>query len=90
MANPTPDQLQQAHKQMQEALRNGSLRRDLQGRRSADSKQRGEADKEFNFDEFGRKIPKPTFLRPENIAKGENYDVERVLYSSKKWLIRGC
>ncbi|ENU19575.1 hypothetical protein F994_02435 [Acinetobacter bohemicus ANC 3994] len=82
MANQTPDQLQQAHKQMQEALRNGSLRRDLQGRRSADSKQRGQADKEFNFDEFGRKIPKPTFLRPENIEKGENYDVERVLYTT--------
>ena len=82
MANPTPDQLRQAHKQMQEALRNSSLRRDLQGRRSADSKQRGQADKEYNYDEFGRKIPKPTFLRPEHIAKGEDYDVERVLYTT--------
>lgn len=82
MANPTPDQLRQAHKQMQEALRNGSLRRDLQGRRSADSKQRGQADKEYSYDEFGRKIPQPTFLRPEHIAKGEDYDVERVLYTT--------
>jgi hypothetical protein len=82
MANPTPDQLRQAHKQMQEALRNGSLRRDLQGRRSADSKQRGQADKEYSYDEFGRKIPQPTFLRPEHIAKGESYDVERVLYTT--------
>ena len=50
MANPTPDQLQQAHKQMREALQKGGLRRDLQGRRSADSKQRTQAAKAFNFD----------------------------------------
>lgn len=76
------DHFQQAYLQMQEALKNGSLRRDLQGRRSQDNKQRAFAEKEIEFDDRGRKIPRPMFLRPEDIAKGKDYDVEKVLYTT--------
>ncbi|WP_151750578.1 hypothetical protein [Acinetobacter sp. TUM15131] len=73
---------QQAYKQMQSALQNGRLRRDLQGRRSEDNKQRAFAEREIEFDDRGRKIPRPMFLRPEDIAKGKDYDVEKVLYTT--------
>ena len=76
------DSLQQAYKQMQEALNKGSLRRDLQGRRSADNQQRKLAEREIEYDDQGRKIPRPMFLRPEDIAKGKDYDVEKVLFTT--------
>ena len=63
------DSFQQAYQQMQEALTNGSLRRDLQGRRGADNQQRKLAEREIEYDDRGRKIPRPMFLRPEDIAK---------------------
>ena len=67
---------------MQEALTNGSLRRDLQGRRSVDNQQRKLAEREIEYDDRGRKIPRPMFLRPEDIAKGKDYDVEKVLFTT--------
>ncbi len=73
---------QDAYNQMQEALKNGKLRRDLQGRRSADNQQRALAEREIEYDDRGRKIPRPMFLRPEDIAKGVDYDVEKVLYTT--------
>ena len=73
---------QDAYNQMQEALKNGKLRRDLQGRRSADNQQRAFAEREIEYDDRGRKIPRPMFLRPEDIAKGVDYDVEKVLYTT--------
>ena len=76
------DSFQQAYKQMQEALTNGSLRRDLQGRRGADNQQRKLAEREIEYDDRGRKIPRPMFLRPEDIAKGKDYDVEKVLFTT--------
>ena len=76
------DSFQQAYQQMQEALTNGSLRRDLQGRRSVDNQQRKLAEREIEYDDRGRKIPRPMFLRPEDIAKGKDYDVEKVLFTT--------
>ena len=76
------DSFQQAYQQMQEALTNGSLRRDLQGRRGADNQQRKLAEREIEYDDRGRKIPRPMFLRPEDIAKGKDYDVEKVLFTT--------
>ena len=76
------DSFQQAYKQMQEALNKGSLRRDLQGRRSVDNQQRKLAEREIEYDDQGRKIPRPMFLRPEDIAKGKDYDVEKVLFTT--------
>ncbi len=76
------DNFQQAYKQMQSALQNGRLRRDLQGRRSEDNKQRAFAEREIEYDDRGRKIPRPMFLRPEDIAKGQDYDVEKVLFTT--------
>ncbi|EXB47296.1 hypothetical protein J522_1947 [Acinetobacter baumannii 146457] len=76
------DNFQQAYKQMQSALQNGRLRRDLQGRRSDDNKQRAFAEREIEYDDRGRKIPRPMFLRPEDIAKGQDYDVEKVLFTT--------
>lgn len=76
------DNFQQAYKQMQSALQNGRLRRDLQGRRSEDNKQRAFAEREIEYDDLGRKIPRPMFLRPEDIAKGQDYDVEKVLFTT--------
>ena len=76
------DSFQQAYKQMQEALNKGSLRRDLQGRRSVDNQQRKLAEREIEYDDRGRKIPRPMFLRPEDIAKGKDYDVEKVLFTT--------
>lgn len=76
------DSFQQAYQQMQEALNNGSLRRDLQGRRGADNQQRKLAEREIEYDDQGRKIPRPMFLRPEDIAKGKDYDVEKVLFTT--------
>ena len=76
------DSFQQAYQQMQEALTNGSLRRDLQGRRSVDNQQRKLAEREIEYDDQGRKIPRPMFLRPEDIAKGKDYDVEKVLFTT--------
>ncbi len=76
------DSFQQAYKQMQEALNKGSLRRDLQGRRSADNQQRKFAEREIEYDDQGRKIPRPMFLRPEDITKGKDYDVEKVLFTT--------
>ena len=76
------DNFQQAYKQMQSALQNGRLRRDLQGRRSEDNKQRAFAEREIEYDYRGRKIPRPMFLRPEDIAKGQDYDVEKVLFTT--------
>lgn len=73
---------QNAYNQMQEALKNGKLRRELQGRRSADNQQRALAEREIGYDDRGRKIPRPMFLRPEDIAKGVDYDVEKVLYTT--------
>ena len=73
---------QNAYNQMQEALKNGKLRRDLQGRRSADNQQRALAEREIEYDDRGRKIPRPMFLRPEDIAQGVDYDVEKVLYTT--------
>lgn len=67
---------------MQEALKNGKLRRELQGRRSADNQQRALAEREIEYDDRGRKIPRPMFLRPEDIAQGVDYDVEKVLYTT--------
>ena len=67
---------------MQEALKNGKLRRELQGRRSADNQQRALAEREIEYDDRGRKIPRPMFLRPEDIAQGEEYDAERALYTT--------
>lgn len=67
---------------MQEALKHGRLRRDVQGRRSADNQQRTLAEREIEYDDRGRKIPRPMFLRPEDIAKGVDYDVEKVLYTT--------
>ena len=64
---------------MQDALKNGKLRRELQGRRSADNQQRALAEREIEYDDRGRKIPRPMFLRPEDIAQGVDYDVEKVL-----------
>ncbi|WOE40063.1 hypothetical protein [Acinetobacter chinensis] len=75
----TPDTMR---KQLQDALKNGKLRREYQSRQSSDRKQRDQADRETDIDEFGRKIPRPRFLRPEHIAQGEKYDVERVLYTT--------
>ncbi|WPE82802.1 hypothetical protein SB581_07480 [Acinetobacter baumannii] len=76
------DNFQQAYKQMQSALQNGRLRRDLQGRRSEDNKQRAFAEREIEYDDRGRKIPRPMFLRPEDIAKGQDYDIEKVLFTT--------
>lgn len=76
------DNFQQAYKQMQSALQDGRLRRDLQGRRSEDNKQRAFAEREIEYDDRGRKIPRPMFLRPEDIAKGKEYDVEKVLFTT--------
>lgn len=76
------DSFQQAYQQMQEALTSGSLRRDLQGRRGADNQQRKLAEREIEYDDRGRKIPRPMFLRPEDIAKGKDYDVEKVLFTT--------
>ncbi len=73
---------QNAYNQMQEALKNGKLRRELQGRRSADNQQRALAEREIEYDDRGRKIPRPMFLRPEDIAQGVDYDVEKVLYTT--------
>ena len=73
---------QDAYNQMQEALKNGKLRRDLQGRRSADNQQRAFAEREIEYDDRGRKIPRPMFLRPDDIAQGEEYDAERALYTT--------
>lgn len=73
---------QNAYNQMQEAIKNGKLRRDLQGRRSADNQQRALAEREIEYDDRGRKIPRPMFLRPEDIAQGVDYDVEKVLYTT--------
>ncbi|AZM39852.1 hypothetical protein EJP75_15795 [Acinetobacter baumannii] len=73
---------QNAYTQMQEALKNGKLRRELQGRRSADNQQRALAEREIEYDDRGRKIPRPMFLRPEDIAQGVDYDVEKVLYTT--------
>ena len=67
---------------MQDALKNGKLRRELQGRRSADNQQRALAEREIEYDDRGRKIPRPMFLRPEDIAQGVDYDVEKVLYTT--------
>ena len=67
---------------MQEALKHGRLRRDVQGRRSADNQQRALAEREIEYDDRGRKIPRPMFLRPEDIAQGEEYDAERALYTT--------
>lgn len=67
---------------MQESLKHGRLRRDVQGRRSADNQQRALAEREIEYDDRGRKIPRPMFLRPEDIAKGVDYDVEKVLYTT--------
>ena len=67
---------------MQDALKNGKLRRELQGRRSADNQQRALAEREIEYDDRGRKIPRPMFLRPEDIAKGKDYDVEKVLFTT--------
>ncbi|MGJ8757466.1 hypothetical protein ACSFV5_07410 [Acinetobacter sp. HC8-3S] len=76
------DSFQNAYQQMQEALKSGRLRRDLQGRRSADKQQRALAEREVEFDDRGRKIPRPMFLRPEDIAQGVDYDVEKVLFTT--------
>lgn len=76
------DSFQNAYKQMQVAIKSGRLRRDVQTRRSADKRQRDFAEREIEFDDRGRKIPRPMFLRPEDIAQGEDYDVERVLYTT--------
>ncbi|MDH0032583.1 MULTISPECIES: hypothetical protein [unclassified Acinetobacter] len=76
------DSFQQAYQQMQESLKKGSLRRDLQGRRGADNQQRKFAEREIEYDDQGRKIPRPMFLRPEDIAKGKDYDVEKVLFTT--------
>ena len=76
------DSFQQAYQQMHESLKKGSLRRDLQGRRSADNQQRKLAEREIEYDDMGRKIPRPMFLRPEDIAKGKDYDVEKVLFTT--------
>lgn len=73
---------QNAYNQMQEALKNGKLRRELQGRRSADNQQRALAGRKIEYDDRGRKIPRPMFLRPEDIAQGVDYDVEKVLYTT--------
>lgn len=73
---------QNAYNQMQDALKNGKLRRELQGRRSADNQQRALAEREIEYDDRGRKIPRPMFLRPEDIAQGEEYDAERALYTT--------
>lgn len=67
---------------MQEALKHGRLRRDVQGRRSADNQQRALAEREIEYDDRGRKIPRPMFLRPEDIAQGVDYDVEKVLFTT--------
>lgn len=67
---------------MQDALKNGKFRRELQGRRSADNQQRALAEREIEYDDRGRKIPRPMFLRPEDIAQGVDYDVEKVLYTT--------
>lgn len=71
-----------AYNQIQDALKNGKLRRELQGRRSADNQQRALAEREIEYDDRGRKIPRPMFLRPEDIAQGVDYDVEKVLYTT--------
>jgi hypothetical protein len=71
-----------AYNQMQDALKNGKFRRELQGRRSADNQQRALAEREIEYDDRGRKIPRPMFLRPEDIAQGVDYDVEKVLYTT--------
>lgn len=76
------DSFQQAYQQMHESLKKGSLRRDLQGRRGADNQQRKLAEREIEYDDRGRKIPRPMFLRPEDIAKGKDYDVEKVLFTT--------
>lgn len=76
------DSFQNAYKQMQEALKHGRLRRDVQGRRSADNQQRALAEREIEYDDRGRKIPRPMFLRPEDIAQGVDYDVEKVLFTT--------
>ncbi|MDF2417304.1 hypothetical protein GWP85_07215 [Acinetobacter beijerinckii] len=76
------DSFKNAYQQMQESLKSGRLRRDLQGRRSADNQQRALAEREIEYDERGRKIPRPMFLRPEDIAQGEEYDAERALYTT--------
>ena len=75
---------------MQEALKNGKLRRELQGRRSADNQQRAFAEREIEYDDRGRKIPRPMFLRPEDIAQGVDYDVEKVLFRISKTNLRCC
>lgn len=82
MSSPDPDRIREAHKKLQEAVKNGSLRRTQNARKTADIKQRAEAAKEIEYDEKGRKIPKPRFLRREDIAAGDEYDVERVLFTT--------
>lgn len=77
----TPDDIRRAQKQLLESIKRGA-RRDVRSRRGADTRQRAQAEKEVEYDDAGRKIPKPMFLRPADIAQGENYDVERVLYTT--------
>lgn len=77
----TPDELRQQHLRVQASLKSGA-RSDVRARRSSDIRQRAHAEREIEYDEQGRKIPKPMFLRPSDIAQGEKYDVERVLYTT--------
>ncbi|MGQ0788566.1 hypothetical protein ACT4WX_10025 [Acinetobacter baumannii] len=77
-----PDDLRRAQLQLNQSLQNGGVRRDQQSRQRADREQRAFAEKEIEYDDWGRKIPKPMFLRPQDIALGEKYDVERVLFTT--------
>ncbi|MCJ1643273.1 hypothetical protein I6N52_13635, partial [Acinetobacter baumannii] len=77
-----PDDLRRAQMQLNQSLQNGGVRRDQQSRQRADREQRAFAEKEIEYDDWGRKIPKPMFLRPQDIAQGEKYDVERVLFTT--------
>lgn len=82
MANFNPEDLRRAQDQLRQSVNQGSLRRNAQSRRSADKAQRAEAEKEYAIDENGRKLSRPMFLRPGDIAKGEEYDISRVLYTT--------
>lgn len=82
MSGFDPDKVRAAQKRLQEAINNGALQREQQRRQRADQRQRREAEKEVDYDDAGKKIPRPRFLRPQDIAAGDEYDVERTLYTT--------